>query len=82
MDRQPTKQELLKFHGYLPVKKVKKPPIVECQLIDSFGNILCRGSYALCNDQKKSKGGTIKVIREGDQEHIVIKNSPFNGGKV
>jgi len=79
MERQPTKQEILNFHGYNKSKRVKLPPIVECRLVDIFGNIVKRGSYALCSYEKKILGGnlTIKVIREGDTEQVVIKNSPF-----
>lgn len=62
MERQPTKQELRKFHGYTP--KPKKP-IQEFQLIDRFGNIIIRGNYALCQWKKNQLGGslTIKTIR-------------------
>ena len=80
MNRPPTRQELLKFHGYLPGKKVKKPPVKECRLMDINGRVLFTGSYALCADKKKVLGGTIKVIREGDTEQVFVKNSPFEGG--
>jgi hypothetical protein len=79
MERKPTKQEIINFHGYNKPKRVKLPAIVECRLVDIFGNIVKRGSYALCEYQKKILGGnlTIKVIRKGDKEQVIIKNSPF-----
>jgi len=76
MDRPPTKEELLRFHGR--DKKLKKK-IVSCKLVDPFGNIHAQGSYALCKSEKQRLGGnlTIDVTREGDQPQIIIKNSPF-----
>lgn len=77
MNRQPTKEELLRFHGYKPLKKTKKPPVKECRLMDINGRALFTGSYALCVLKQRELGGTIKVIREGDKEQVIVKNSPY-----
>ena len=82
MNRPPTHEELLKFHGYLPGKKVKKPPVKECRLMSIDGRVIKIGSYAVCKDEQSKIGGTIKVIREGDTEQVFVKNSPFEGGRV
>lgn len=63
MDRKPTIEEIRRFQGY-DKPRVKKP-IQECQLVDRFGNIHARGTYALCQWKKKQLGGqlTINIIR-------------------
>ena len=80
MERQPTKQELLKFHGYLKGKRAKKPPVKGCRLMDINGRVIFSGSYALCVLNQKKHGGTIKVIREGAKEQVIVKNSPYGNG--